>query len=149
MLFTDVFEQNLLLFNPVNIANKKNCFELIAHLVSQKNPGLKPYDLFNALYSRELIGSTVVCPGIAIPHARVKDLKSPIGVIMHLKTPIPFTQDEQQMVSLLFSLFVAEDAEEEHLNLLAQLATKLRQPAWTEGLLQAHSATALWEAFGA
>jgi mannitol/fructose-specific phosphotransferase system IIA component (Ntr-type) len=52
-------------------------------------------------------------------------------------------------VDLLFSLFVAEDAQQEHLNLLAQLAGKLRNAEWTNALRQAHSAKALWEAFGA
>jgi PTS system nitrogen regulatory IIA component len=147
MLFTHIFNEDLVLFNPANVENKKNCLELIATAVFHKSPGLKLYELFNALYNRELIGSTLVRPGIAIPHARVKNLKYPIGVITRLKTPIPFTENKEQTVKLLFSLFVSTEAQEEHLNLLAQLATKIRDENWTERLLSAESKEALWAAF--
>lgn len=146
-VFTSVFSKDLILFNPPNIENKKKCFEQIAFIITQSNPGLNQYELFNALYSRELIGSTIVTPGIAIPHARIKNLATPIGVITKLAEPIPFSANEEQTAELLFSLFVAEDAQEEHLNLLAQLATKLREADWSERLLQASSSEELWNTF--
>jgi len=144
---TTVFDKDLILFNPQNIENKKSCFEAIAAMVTQRNPGLNQYELFNALYSREKIGSTLVAPDIAIPHARVKNLTNPIGVITKLNTPIPFSGDEKQTVCLLFSLFVAEDAQVEHLNILAELASKLRDTAWTDKLMQANCREALWNNF--
>jgi PTS system nitrogen regulatory IIA component len=145
--FTDVFSQDLIIFNPTSIENKKTCFELIASLISQRNPGLNQYELLNALYHRELIGCTLVATDIAIPHARIKNLTAPIGVITKLKRPIPFSADETQTVSLLFSLFVAQNAQQEHLHILAQLASQLRKSTWTEKLLTAKTSEVLWEIF--
>ena len=144
---TDIFSKDLILFNPPNIENKKTCFELIAAVITQRNPGLNQYELFNALYQRELIGSTRVATDIAIPHARIKNLTTPIGVITKLASPIPFSTDETQTVSLLFSLFVAENAQQGHLNILAQLASKLRDQKWTKNLLQANTKQTLWKVF--
>jgi PTS system nitrogen regulatory IIA component len=144
---TDVFSKDLIIFNPLNIENKKTCFQLIAAVIAERNPGLNQYELFNALYQRELIGSTQVATHIAIPHARVKNLTTPIGVITKLITPIPFSADETQTVSLLFSLFVAENAPQKYLDILAQLTTKLRDPKWTKNLLETNTAQALWDAF--
>lgn len=144
---TDAFSEDFILFHPDNIDNKKNCLESICSLITQSNPGLKQQPLFDALYNREKIGSTLVAPQIAIPHARIDDLTTPIGVITKLSAPIPFSGDKQETASLLFTLFVSTHAEQKHLNLLAQLATKIRNQEWSQALLQTHSSDQLWAAF--
>ena len=144
---TDAFSENFILFHPDNSDNKKNCFEAICALITRNNPALKDQTLFNALYNREKIGSTMVTPQIAIPHARIDNLSNPIGVITKLANPIPFSNDEQDNVSLLFTLFVSTEANQQHLNLLAQLATKLRHADWSQALLQAESSEQLWQRF--
>lgn len=146
-VITDVFSKNLILFHPPDIDNKKNCFELICTMITQRNPGLKQKVLFDALYNRELIGNTIIAPDVAIPHARIANLTSPIGVITKLTKSIPFSANNEQSVALLFSLFVSENAEQEHLNVLAQLATKLKDEAWIKQLLQAHNPDQLWNTF--
>jgi nitrogen PTS system EIIA component len=146
-VFTDAFSKELCLFHPAGIDNKKNCFELICSAVSQKNPGLKKKVLFDALYERESIGNTLIVPEIAIPHTRVENLITPIGVMTKLEKPIPFSADNELTATLLFSLFVAENAQQEHLNILSQLAIKLRNPTWTEQLLHADCKDSLWSAF--
>ena len=63
--------------------SKKNVLENISHEMSNGN--IKEKDLiFEKLYEREKLGTTAFGNGIAIPHARIPDLKEPKVIIIKL-----------------------------------------------------------------
>ena len=77
-----------------------------------------------SLTRRELAGSTGLGEGVAIPHARVKDLERIQAVYARLKSPIPFDAPDGKPVSDVLVLLVPKQATEEHLMILAE-ATKM------------------------
>lgn len=105
----------------LDISSKKRLFECISEHVGETYPlGKKP--IFDSLFSREKLGSTGLGQGVAIPHGRLKKLTAPIGLFIRLKHPIEFDSPDGRPVHLICALLVPENADDEHLSLLGELA---------------------------
>jgi nitrogen PTS system EIIA component len=64
-----------------------------------------------------------------------------------LKTPIDFDALDHQPVDLVFFLIVPEEAHDEHLNLLAQIANVLDSNPYRISLRDCHDALELFKRF--
>lgn len=103
-------------------SSKKRVLENIAQCISENIKTLDPNLLFDSLLAREKLGSTGLGHGIAIPHCRIKDCEKIIGTLVKLEEPIDFDAMDGKPVDLIFVLLVPEQADEEHLQVLAQIA---------------------------
>jgi nitrogen PTS system EIIA component len=90
----------------------------------------------DSLLAREKLGSTAMGQGIAIPHGRIKGLRTAAGAFVRLKKPIPFDAPDGLPVTLVFALLVPEQANEMHLLILGELAQLLSDQATREQLLR-------------
>ncbi len=102
--------------------SKKKVLEELARLlaVEGKPPGAEL--IYEKLLERERLGSTGMSHGVALPHARIRGLKRPRGAFLRLARPVDFDALDGGPVDLVFGLLVPEEATEEHLALLAELA---------------------------
>lgn len=107
--------------------SKKRVLETIAKIVSDDQPDLPYNNVLDQLIAREKLGSTGMGQGIAIPHCRVGDCVEPIGTLLTLEEPVPFDSPDDQPVDLLFVLLVPEEAHQQHLDILADVARLLNQ----------------------
>jgi PTS system nitrogen regulatory IIA component len=87
-----------------------------------------------SLTHREQIGSTGLGQGVAIPHARVKDLDRIQVAYLRLKSPIAFDSPDGNPVSHILVLLVPKQAAEEHLTILAEAAQMLSDRRFREQL---------------
>ena len=118
----------------VSFTSKKKLFEHAADLFARIH-GLKSSDIFTSLFERERLGSTALGCGIAIPHGRIKGLKNACGVFYRLQTPLEFDAPDNQPVSICFVLLVPQDANEQHLQILGELAQLFGDDAMRTKLL--------------
>jgi PTS system nitrogen regulatory IIA component len=79
------------------------------------------------LLKREALGSTGTGEGVAIPHARIPDLKKPFGTLVRLRNAIDFDAIDGQPVDIVFLLLLPQ-SQGDPLNALASVARKLRDP---------------------
>ena len=98
-----------------DVGSKKRLLEYISELLANSSLKLSQNDIFNALLSREKLGSTGLGKGVAIPHGRMTSLEKPVCAFVKLDTPIDFDASDGQPVDLIFTLLVPEDSTEEHL----------------------------------
>tara|TARA_R110002049_G_scaffold55813_8_gene154445 strand:+ start:5693 stop:6151 length:459 start_codon:yes stop_codon:yes gene_type:complete len=125
--------------------SKKRLFETIATIVCDDQSAL-PYDqVLDHLISREKLGSTGLGQGIAIPHCRVGDCTEPLGALLTLEEPIPFDAPDDLPVDLLFVLLVPEEAQQQHLDILATVAGLLSQADFCARLRAASTDRALYD----
>jgi PTS system nitrogen regulatory IIA component len=127
-------------------ASKKGVFELIADTLGRE-PGrddFHPAELVSGLLAREKLGSTGLGGGIAIPHCRLRDCREAVGVIITLATPTAFDAPDDCDVDLLFALVVPQEATQEHLNLLAQLARMFSDAAFCAALRDCRTSEMLY-----
>lgn len=104
------------------VSSKKRALELISVLFANDCEELGQDAILDALTTREKIGSTALEKGIALPHCRVKSCLQPLSAIVTLEQGIDFDARDAQPVTLLWALIVPEEATQEHLNLLAEIA---------------------------
>ena len=126
----------------MSFTSKKKLFEHAADLFAQ-NQGLKSADVFTSLFERERLGSTALGCGIAIPHGRIKGLKDATGAFYRLKTPLEFDAPDNQPVSMCFILLVPKDANEQHLQILGELAQLFGDESMRTKVLGAASSSEL------
>lgn len=105
----------------IDASSKKRVFEQAGQLF-ELNQGIEHSLVFDSLFARERLGSTGLGHGVAIPHGRIKGLEHAAGAFLRLANPIDFDAPDGEPVSLVFALLVPEQANETHLQLLAELA---------------------------
>lgn len=110
-------------------------------------PGLDATQVARALAERELLGSTGLGQGFALPHARVKGLRQPQAAFMRLHLPIHFHAPDGKPVSDLLILLVPEHATEDHLQLLAEAAQMFGDRRFRDHLRNQGDAAGVQQAF--
>jgi PTS system nitrogen regulatory IIA component len=105
---------------------------------------LKPADIAAALFEREKLGSTGTGSGIAVPHARLRQVTRPIGVFARIRKPIAFDAIDEKPVDLVFVVLLPASNEGRHLSVLASVARKLRDVATQARLRKAGSAAKVY-----
>ncbi len=105
--------------------SKKRLFQELGD-VADLVYGATATDVAVALQEREALGPTGVGKGIALPHARLENLDSVIGIFMRLDKPLDFDSVDRQPVDLIFALLAPQDAGVEHLKALALVSRTMR-----------------------
>ena len=126
--------------------SKKRLFETIARLISDDQLALTYDEVFAQLIAREKLGSTGLGQGIAIPHSRIGNCTQPIGTLVTLSEPIDFDAPDGQPVDLVFALLVPEEANQQHLDTLANIARQFSQAEFCQRLRSAASSGDLFSA---
>lgn len=130
----------------LDASSKKRVFEYVG-LLFENNQGIARSAVFDSLFAREKLGSTGLGRGIAIPHGRIKGLKEARGAFLRLSTPVPFDSPDGKPVSLLFVLLVPEQATEQHLQILSELAERFSDRNCREALCSAECVDTVHQLF--
>ena len=105
----------------VPAADKQSVFELVGGLLESES-GVRRAQIVSGLAARERSGSTALGHGIAIPHGRIKGLRTAMGAFIRTREPIPFDAPDDAPVQLIFALLVPEKSTDLHLEILSELA---------------------------
>ena len=126
----------------LEITSKKRAFEE-AGLLFEELHSLSRASVADSLFARERLGSTGLGHSVAIPHGRIKGLKTPMLAVFLLASSIGFDAPDELPVKLLFFLLVPEASTQRHLEILSNIASLLSQSSIREGLLSAKDAQEL------
>jgi PTS system nitrogen regulatory IIA component len=119
------------------IKSKKRALELLAETLAenaaiinqqtsideQSSESINALEIFQLLTEREKLGSTSMGHGVALPHTRTRLTDHAIGAFLKLSEGINFDSPDKQKTDLIFALMVPEHYTDEHLKILAYLAT--------------------------
>ena len=134
----------------VDATSKKRAFEEVG-LLFENLHGLNRALVTDSLFARERLGSTGLGHGVAIPHGRIKGLKSPLAAVFLLAQPIGFDAPDEQPVNLLIFLLVPEAATQKHLEILSEIAELLSDAPLREQIMgcagagELHGLVAAWQ----
>jgi PTS system nitrogen regulatory IIA component len=120
----------------LTVDNKSLLLEKLSQLMSLAESGPACRTAFDVLNEREQQGSTGIGRGIAIPHGRLKSLSKAVGAFVTLKNEMDYGAIDHKPVKMVFALLVPENAENEHLRLLALLAGIFNNVQTRQKLLQ-------------
>ena len=135
MNFDTLINSDAVICNP-DIKSKKRALELLAEQLATEalkaNPvtddsadtnAADPLEIFQLLIEREKLGSTSLGCGVALPHTRTSFTNQAIGAFLKLDKGIDFDCPDNQPTDLIFALMVPEHYTDEHLKILAKLAS--------------------------
>lgn len=131
----DLIVQGRILF----IGHASDKAQLIAGMagIAAASAGIDADELVAAVLRREELGSTGLGGGVAIPHARVPGVSSPIGVLAVLDRPIDFDAIDGLPVGLVCLLALPDSSDA--LVALATVSRVFRQPEMISRLRKAGS----------
>ncbi|MCK5387022.1 MAG: PTS IIA-like nitrogen regulatory protein PtsN [Gammaproteobacteria bacterium] len=138
MQLSDIINVNRIR-NDVDVKSKKRALEKLSELLVQNQTQLDASDVFDSLISRERLGATGVGYGIAIPHGRIKNCQKITGAFIQLNEGVDFNTIDNQPVDILFALIVPEESTDEHLQVLALLASMFNDDKFREKLHQSNN----------
>jgi len=136
-------QENILL--DVDVASRKRLFEAAAKVIST-TAGVPAQTVFDGLIAREKLGSTGLGSNAAIPHTRLGGLVEPSLCLIRTKEPIAYEGANQSTAQLFFVVAIPENAAEDYLAILAEVAGFLCDPLSREALLQAKTPSKALEA---
>jgi PTS system nitrogen regulatory IIA component len=121
---------------------------LLKELASRAAAALRqPVEIVTGeIAKRDELGSTGIGRGVAIPHARLREVKKPFALLARLKSPIEFDAVDGQPVDLVFLLLLPASSQLDQLNCLAAVARRLRDEGVLRSMRSAASTTELYRA---
>jgi len=123
------------------IASRKKLLEEMARLLTiPLDKTTKEKDIYHYLLEREKLGNTGIGNGVALPHSRAQEAQTAVIAIITLKEAIDYDSLDRQPVDVAFGLLVPQEANQEHLNLLAEIASLMSDDNNKKALSSASSA---------
>ncbi len=123
--------------------NKKQVLQELARKAS-KLTGHPEAAIYEVLNERELLGTTGIGHGIAIPHGKLPGLNRVYGVFAKLERPVDFDAIDNQPVDLIFLLLAPANCGADHLKALAKVSRMLRDRILCEKMRGSTSCDAIY-----
>jgi nitrogen PTS system EIIA component len=107
--------------------------------------GNEPEEIIKAIHKRELLGSTGIGRGVAIPHTKHYSVDRLIGTVGLSRAGIPFDSIDGEPVYILFMLISPQERPSDHLRALEGVSRSLRDDNFVHALRQATTPQQIWD----
>ncbi len=98
-------------------------------------------EIYEAVWQRERIMRTGLSHGLAVPHARFKDLKKPLMIIGRSPQGVDFDAPDGTPARLIFLMLTPEDDPEAQIEFLQLVAETFEDPVTRNAVLESTSIT--------
>jgi mannitol/fructose-specific phosphotransferase system IIA component (Ntr-type) len=110
--------------------------------------GTETEDIVRAVLKRELLGSTGIGRGVAIPHTKHASVERLVGTVALSKPGVNFDSLDGEPVHVFVLLISPQDRPGDHLRALENVSRSLREDGFVRSLRQAPSREAVWDLLG-
>lgn len=124
--------------------NKNGVIKELARSVS-KATDASPDDIAAVLMEREMLGSTGIGDGIAIPHGKLNSVKSVTIGFGLSRQGVEYDSLDNRLVHIFFLLLTPENSTGGHLKVLAQISKLLKKTQFKKGLQAATSVDEIYD----
>jgi mannitol/fructose-specific phosphotransferase system IIA component (Ntr-type) len=104
-----------------------------------------PEEVVKAIHKRELLGSTGIGRGVAIPHTKHPTVEKLVGTVALSKAGVGFESLDGEPVFVFVMLVSPQDRPGDHLRALENVSRSLRDDGFVRQLRQAKSRDEIWE----
>lgn len=144
MKISDFLNEDLLELN-FSASDTESCIRKLVDILERNSLLKNPKEVFEKLIEREKVMSTGIGIGVAIPHARCSSLSRTVVSLALSKSGIEFKAIDGKPVKVVFLIVGPPEAASLHVNLLAQIARMIKNPGFTDKLLQAKTSSEIIE----
>jgi PTS system nitrogen regulatory IIA component len=138
MKITDILHEDSII-GELTSRDKKGVLEELVSVLVERGRLKSKEKAVQVLLERERLGSTGIGDGIAIPHGKLKDIKSIVCSFGRTREGIDFQSIDEKPSHLFFLLFAPQDSASEHLQALARLSRILKDGQLRKRLMEASS----------
>jgi len=117
--------------------SKDDVLRELTDALADARPGLDRERLLKVLREREVLQSTGIGEGVAIPHGKLPDLDGLLASFGRSSTGVDFDAIDGAPTRLFFLLVVPEHSGGQHLKALARISRFCRDTSFREKLMQA------------
>jgi PTS system nitrogen regulatory IIA component len=143
MKVTDFLKPELILGDLAADTKPAVLAELSQHLARQVS-GVDAESLRRVLEERELLASTAIGDGIAIPHGKLDSVGQLLGALGRARQGIEFESIDGKPTHLVFMLVAPASSTGVHLKALARLSRLFRDADFRQRLLGAEDAAGMY-----
>ena len=104
-----------------------------------------PEEVVKAILKRELLGSTGIGRGVAIPHTKHPTVDRLVGTVAVSRSGVGFESLDGEPVYVFVMLVSPQDRPGDHLRALENVSRTLRDDGFVRSLRQAASRDAIWD----
>ncbi|MBI3437502.1 MAG: PTS sugar transporter subunit IIA [Proteobacteria bacterium] len=126
--------------------SRRQALQMLTESLARAN-GVDARAAFDAVLIRERLAGTGMGDGVAIPHAHVKGVTSPIGAFARLEPPQDFEALDKRPADLVFLLLSPPERGADHLKALARVSRFLKHADARDRLRAARGADELYALF--
>ncbi len=101
-------------------------------------------DVIRAILKRELLGSTGIGRGVAIPHTKHNGVERLLGTVAVSRAGVPFESLDGEPVYVFVLLISPQDRPGDHLRALENVSRCLRDDSFVKSLRQATTRDEIW-----
>src|SRR5437879_4427447 len=106
--------------------------------------GTDPEDIVKAILKRELLGSTGIGRGVAIPHTKHNSVDRLIGTVAISRPGVAFDSLDGEPVYVFVLLISPQDRPGDHLRALENVSRSLRDDGFVRSIRQATTRESIW-----
>jgi PTS system nitrogen regulatory IIA component len=121
-----LLKEGLIIPELVSVERVAALKEMVAHLKAADEIA-RDKELFEKLLQREKLGSTAIGDGIAIPHCKLKEVKSPLLALAVSKKGVQFEALDGKPTHVFFLVVSSPDNPGQSLQILAAVAYLVRK----------------------
>jgi PTS system nitrogen regulatory IIA component len=127
-------------------ATKSEVLAEMSAFLSVRQPGIDAKGLFRVLEERELLASTAIGDGIAIPHGKFDTLNRLVGALGRSVSGLAFDSIDGKPTHLVFMLVAPLNSAGVHLKALARLSRLFRDANFRQKLINAPDSASMYQA---
>ncbi len=136
MRFTDYLTPESII-GDVSSSTKEDVLREIVSILKDRRVIEDEEPYLSALLERERLCSTGIGRGVAIPHAKLKNLKRMLLSFVRSRSGVDFDSLDKKPVHFIFVIFTPEDVPEEYLVLLANISRIAKDEEFRRALMEA------------
>jgi nitrogen PTS system EIIA component len=123
--------------------------EMVGSLASTNHlKAAETEEIVRAVLKRELLGSTGIGRGVAIPHTKHNSVERLIGTVALSRPGVSFESLDGEPVHVFVLLISPQDRPGDHLRALENVSRSLRDDGFVRSLRQATTREAIWDLLG-
>lgn len=107
--------------------NVESALKEMVKFLKKKDKISKEKELYDKLIQREKLGSTAIGEGVAIPHCKIKGIKTPIVMLAISKKSVDFCSLDGRPSNIFFLVVSSPDNPSVNLQILAAIAHLVRK----------------------
>jgi nitrogen PTS system EIIA component len=125
--------------------SKSDVLNEMARHLGERQSGIDPEVLRRVLEERELLASTAIGDGIAIPHGKLDSVSQLLGTLGRSVEGLEFDSIDGKPTHLVFMLVAPASSTGIHLKALARLSRLFRDALFRQRLIEAPDAAAMYK----